>query len=142
MISLFDLIAFTVYIVSVSGLLIVVAKLKKKNANQSSSLLQAALEKQTLLSMLEHAMDQKESNEIEKSDGFLKFVSDSRDWAFQYIEEVQAALETFKSKVDLDLKYITKYGQLIEHPLQDSINKIAEAYTELQSVLPQDKDQV
>jgi hypothetical protein len=114
----------------------------RKRAALATAVAILSLEKESLLSMLEKEMKKKEDNSIEKTDGFLKFVSDSRDWAFKYIEEVQAALESFKSAVDLDIKYIVKYGQLIDHPLQDSINKIAGAYTELQKVLPQDKDQV
>jgi hypothetical protein len=31
------------------------------------------------------------------NDGFLKFVSQSRDWAFSYIEEAQKAIEGFQS---------------------------------------------
>lgn len=142
MISVVDLIAFSIYLVS--GLILIISnvKLRSKKTSLATKLLQTELEKQTILSMLEKTLDEKESNDIEKTEGFLKFVSDSRDWAFNYIEEVQAALNKFTKDVDADLKYILKYGQLIEHPLQDSITRIAVAYEELQKLLPQDKDQV
>ena len=108
----------------------------------ANDLLRQTLEKAAVMSQLEKALDMKDSESVEQTDGFLKFISESRDWAFQYIEEVQDGLDQFKSKVDLDIKYILKYGQLIDHPLQESINRIAEAYEELQDLLPTDKDQV
>lgn len=137
-----DLIAFIIFGVIVATLAIIVIRLNNHRRKLANSVLQLTLEKMTVLKLLESSLSEQESKTVEQTDGFLKFVSDSRDWAFQYIEEVQAGLIEFHKKVDLDIKYIAKYGQLIEHPLQESINRITEAYMELEKLLPTDQDQV
>ena len=41
--------------------------------------------------VLKSALDSRESKDVEKTEGFLNFVTQSRDWAFEYIEnEVEA----------------------------------------------------
>ena len=42
----------------------------------------------------------READSIENSDGFVKFVSKSRDWAFEYIETVQKDLFDLKQLFD------------------------------------------
>jgi hypothetical protein len=37
---------------------------------------------------------------LETNDDFIKFVSDSRDWAFNYIEDVQQAIQELKTSVE------------------------------------------
>lgn len=137
-----ELIIYIVFSVIVSALIIDNVRVRTIKKRTASLYAQAVLDRMSALKVLEDTLEDKQDRDIEKTDGFLKFVSESREWAFQYIEEVQAGLESFKKKVDLDIKYILKYGQLIDHPLQDSINRIAEAYEELQDLLPTDKDQV
>ena len=39
------------------------------------------------------------------NESFIKFLSDSRDWAFQYIEEVQTGLRSFIEEVEPDIIY-------------------------------------
>ena len=41
----------------------------------------------------------KEDQDIHK-ENFIKFLSDSRDWAFEYIEDVQTQLETFVRDIE------------------------------------------
>jgi hypothetical protein len=139
---IFDLIALSILTLMIAFLLITNFKTRSSNKRLSISVLQLTLDKSSLLKHIEKISEESQSNNIEQTEGFLKFVSQSRDWAFDYIEEVQAGLINFSNKVDVDIKYILKYGTLIEHPLQESINRIAEAYTELEKLLPQDKDQV
>lgn len=137
-----DLAMFIILSSIIAILISYVLVLRHGRRRLANDLLRITLEKAAVISQLDKALDIRDSESVEQTDGFLKFVSESRDWAFQYIEEVQAGLDEFKSKVDLDIKYILKYGQLIEHPLQESINRIAEAYEELQKLLPTDKDRV
>ena len=60
-------------------------------------MIQFALDKAMLLEHIEK--NSGKANSIEQSEGFLKFVSDSRDWAFKYIEDVQGAIVEFNSAV-------------------------------------------
>jgi hypothetical protein len=50
----------------------------------------------------------KNDNEIHQ-ENFIKFLSDSRDWAFNYIEEVQKGLESFMLSVEPELINFNEY---------------------------------
>ena len=80
-----------------------------------------------------------ENAKLEQTDGFLKFVSDSRDWAFQYIEEVQAALSEFDKELAPDLKWANTFGQVGGETAHTNVLKrISEAYDKLKEVLPKE----
>ena len=51
----------------------------------------------------------KNDSDIHK-ENFIKFLSDSRDWAFTYIEDVQKALDKFITDVEPEIIYFEKYG--------------------------------
>lgn len=72
---------------------------------------------------------------------FLKFVSDSREWAFEYIEEVQLALNNFKEKVEPQIEYFDKYGEILSNQRADYqlLKIISDAYKELIVILPESK---
>ena len=71
---------------------------------------------------------------VEGSEGFLKFVTQSRDWAFEYIESVQSALTDFVETVGPTMEYYDKFGRINETP---SMNTVFEAYIKLIKILPE-----
>jgi hypothetical protein len=76
-------------------------------------------------------------------ENFLKFLSDSRDWAFNYIEEVQAGLNKFVSDIEPEINYFREYGDLMAmQPNYYSLKKITEAYEELKNLLPKEEEEV
>jgi len=80
-----------------------------------------------------------ENAKLEQTDGFLKFVSDSRDWAFQYIEEVQTALSEFDNAVTPPIEWANSFGQVLgENAHTNALKKISEAYDKLKEVLPKE----
>lgn len=96
--------------------------------------LRAALLEQGVKKALENAPT------VENSEGFLRFVSESRDWAFQYIEEVQSALQDFTSDIEPEISYFKEYGDITSmSPNYYSMKKIAAAYDKLKEVLPEEK---
>jgi heme/copper-type cytochrome/quinol oxidase subunit 2 len=60
------------------------------------------IEKLSLLYKIDNLMNAEDSQKIESTQGFIKFVSESRDWAFDYIEKVQAAIEELRIAIDSD----------------------------------------
>ncbi len=73
------------------------------------------------------------------SEAFLKFVSDSRDWAYQYIDEVQASLNKFITDVEPEINYFKEYGDIgAMSPNYHSMKKISNSYDELKKLLPDD----
>lgn len=94
--------------------------------------LRAALLEQGVKKALENAPA------IENSEGFIRFISESRDWAFQYIEEVQAALQDFTAEIEPEIAYFKEYGDIASmSPNYYSMKKIAAAYDKLKTILPE-----
>lgn len=133
-----DLIIHIASTVAITALIFECLRLRKKRRQTFDMLIQANIDKTIILEKLAQEMDARVSESVEQTDGFLKFVSESRDWAFKYIEEVQQALEEFDKKVSPVLEYATTYGTVVESHLSPSINTIADAYKELHKILPKE----
>jgi hypothetical protein len=96
------------------------------------------------LLMLQEAQQEQNKTDKEKSnEDFLKFVSDSRDWAYQYIEDVQESLNKFIIDIEPEIAYFDEYGIVgSAFPHYHSMKKISEAYKELKKLLPEDYDRI
>jgi hypothetical protein len=90
--------------------------------------------------MLQGQIEQVSKTEKEQSnEDFLKFISDSRDWAYEYIDEVQAALSKFITDIEPQVLFFDQYGDLMSaEPNYNSMKKISGAYKELKKLLPDD----
>jgi len=76
---------------------------------------------------------------IENTEGFLRFISESRDWAFKYIENVQFVLNKFIKDIEPEINYFKEYGDLGSMaPNYYSMKKITGEYEELKKLLPED----
>jgi hypothetical protein len=77
-------------------------------------------------------------NEIHK-ENFIKFLSDSRDWAYLYIEDVQKGLTSFVNEIEPEIAYFDEYGLVGEaYPHYHSMKKISHAYKDLKKLLPEE----
>ncbi len=86
------------------------------------------------------SMDTVSDQEVHK-ENFIKFLSDSRDWAFSYIEEVQAELKKFIEEIEPEINYFNEYGDVTSmQPNYYSLKKISEAYYQLARLLPKEED--
>lgn len=84
----------------------------------------------------------KNDSDIHK-ENFIKFLSDSRDWAFEYIEEVQTGLTKFISDIEPEINYFKEYGDIASmQPNYYSLKKITDAYDELTKLLPKEEGEV
>jgi hypothetical protein len=81
------------------------------------------------------------SEENIHKENFIKFLSESRDWAYQYIEDVQNSLESFVNAVDSDIKHFDTYGDTLSmvRPDYQAMKNISYAYKELKHLLPEEK---
>ena len=136
-----DFIIFALIVLVVVALLISVVRLRLKNRKLAIELLQATLDQNILLTKLAEELKKKEEVSVEKTDGFLKFISESRDLAFEYIEAMQEALVKFKDRVGPEIEYMLTYGTATGDNLQStSFLKIEKAYKELiKETLPTEK---
>lgn len=91
-------------------------RLRSKNTKLVESIVKLTLDKVTLQKQLseEAAMTPTEA------EGFIKFLSESRQWAFDYIEDVQASIQNLKASMD-----------------SDDADKIDQAYKNLITFLPE-----
>ena len=81
-----------------------------------------------------------DSDDSIHKENFIKFLSDSRLWAFEYIESVQKGLTKFVNDVDADISYFDEYGEALSmsRPDYPSMKNISIAYKELKTLLPED----
>lgn len=74
-------------------------------------------------------------------ENFIKFLSDSRDWAYQYIEDVQNAISNFVDEVEPTIEYFDKYGMIVEgSPHHESMKTISNSFKKLKTILPKDSN--
>jgi hypothetical protein len=134
-----DLIIFGALSLLIIILLWNTLRLRLKLKRLSATFLQEALDRSIIIENLNKELDKRNPNSVEQTEGFLKFISESRDWAFEYIEEVQEALTKFKDKVEPKLKYANTYGTATGQTAHlNVIEEITLAYLELKKVMPED----
>jgi hypothetical protein len=140
-----ELVAFSIFIVVFFAIMAHNLFLIRKKRKLISVIIQLETDKDILMKKLAEALAAKESaTNVEQTEGFLKFISESRDWAFKYIEDVQAAISKFGAKAQPELIYLDRYGTTIGLSMVKSVETISEAYRELLKVMPEasdDKDQ-
>ena len=87
----------------------------------------------------------KKTEKDQANEDFLKFISDSRDWAYQYIEEVQSGLKSFIDEVQPQIDYYDHYGAAVDGmvaPHDFALKKISSEFKKLKSLLPEDDDKL
>lgn len=108
-----------------------------KLSSITADLLKANIDKTIIAEKLLDASARNLMNSNPSSEAFLKFVSDSRDWAYQYIEDVQACLNSFITDIEPEIAYFDEYGIASSaYPHYHSMKKISSAYKELKKLLP------
>jgi hypothetical protein len=92
-----------------------------------------------LRDLLEQLSDLPSKDEKEEmNESFLKFVSDSRDWAFKYIEDVQNGLNKFVSEVEPHINHFDNYGEALWTPLSPVMKDISKSFKDLKTLLPEE----
>lgn len=134
-----DLIIFSIFIVSFCSLAFYSINLKVKNITLTKKNLQLAIDRNIFADKLLEEIRISETKSVENTDGFLKFVSQSRDWAFDYIENVQKTIGLFISDIEPEIAYFDEYGVVGDaYPHYHSMKKISAAYKELKKLIPDD----
>ena len=74
------------------------------------------------------------------TENFIKFLSDSRDWAFEYIENVQSGIEKFMIEVSPQINFYDKQSKTENENVSISnftLKKISKEIEELKKFLPE-----
>ncbi len=123
---------FGIFIVFIIFFFIIAAdgvRLRFKNYKLDKEVQQSILNYIILSEKMEEVIKKQDSKNIEETDGFLKFVTESREWAFQYIEDVQKTivnLQDIAAKLDLPPK-----SYVLTEELEDLRKAIADVLKQL-----------
>jgi hypothetical protein len=134
---MFEMSVFILFIAMFIYLLIANVKIRLKNKTLALTILQERIDKNIIIDKISKDLDK--TKPIEQTDGFLKFISESRDLAFSYIEEAQTGISKFVKGIQPEMEYFNKFGSISEgQPLHESMVKISKEYEELKKLLPAD----
>ena len=138
-----DFFAFFIFIALFFVLVVRNIMLSLKVSSITKSLLQSEVDKNILAEKLFESSARNLMQKDESSEAFLKFVSDSRDWAYQYIEGVQSSLDSFITDVEPEIAYFDEYGIASSaYPHYHSMKKILESYNELKKLMPEESEKI
>ena len=98
---MFELIMLALALMIISLLTIEIVGVKIKLRRVSGALLQSEINREAVEKRLLELLANTDSSNVEQTEGFLKFVSESRDDAFSYIEAVQQTLAPLRKAVEL-----------------------------------------
>jgi hypothetical protein len=136
-----------ILLVSIITLLIAFGVTYSRMLHKNASMKKEAARLLVNIVVLEEYINTIEENKLQSDESvhkenFIKFLSDSRDWAFQYIEEFQAGLDEFVSSIEPEINYFKEYGDLMSmSPNYYSLKKIVDEYDKLKKLLPNQEEQ-
>jgi cell division protein FtsX len=126
----FTFAAFVVYLVVAGVLTLTVMVLLIKLVRLGRANAQLKVDVNVYLQELQKVLDAKDSTSIEETEGFIKFVSDSREKAFEYISNVQEAIEEYRKIADV--------VPLSHDMTVEQAEKLSKAYDNLMDFLPKE----
>lgn len=110
-----------------------------QNKKLNAKVLQAQLNLEIASKFFVEEAKDKENNEDQAKEDFIKFLSESRDWSYEYIEEAQQKINKFVNEIEPEIQYFDEYGVVgSAWPHYYSMKKISAAYKELKTLLPDD----
>ena len=137
-----NLAAFVLFLLFFVVLVIQVFRLRITNKSLFTLAAQAEIDKKALLVAIERLQAEKDQKPVEQTDGFLRFISESRDAAFTYIEEVQDAISSFDEKVGPVIQQYRETGKVKGIKVSDLVKDLTESYDKLMEAMPQEKKDV
>jgi hypothetical protein len=136
--DILGLVIFISLIVFTSSLLIVASKLYVENKNNKAIVEQLTIDKEYLKLELSAALADIENRKLENDESFVRFLSTSREWAYGYIEKVQAEMLKFDKEVSPILDWNEKFGDVAgETTGSKGVSSIAKAYKDLKELMPE-----
>ena len=98
---MFELIMLALALILTSLLTVEIVGVKIKLRRITAALLQSEINRDVIEKRLLELLANTDSSNVEQTEGFLKFVSESRDAAFKYIEVVQESLKPLEEAIGL-----------------------------------------
>lgn len=95
-----EIIIGSIAVVIIFALLVVNVVLRIKTSKIVAEKMQEAINTEVLMLELNKIKEELDTLKLQETDGFVKFLSESREWAFNYIDDVQASIAMMKDAMD------------------------------------------
>lgn len=139
-----DLIVYLFLILVIFYLVLANLKTKKKFAKAVATLFQLYIDKNIADNLAKEKLEKlsvEEENNKTSQEDFVVFLTQSREWAFEYIEQVQDAIQEFKGSAGPSIDYFKEYGAAMNLPTDQLFHQIIPAYDKLIGMLPEDNEE-
>jgi hypothetical protein len=123
-----DFLMFLIVSTFFAGLLTITALLFIRYRNTEKKLRQMTIDAGIISVEFQKLLSEKQSKPLDETQGFVKFISESRDWAFTYIEDVQTAIDQYRKIADV--------VPISKDMTVEQAEKLSEAYDKLIDFLP------
>jgi hypothetical protein len=135
MVKTFDFIIFAASLLLFSIVLFELFRSKQKNKAATMLVAQMIIDQKILENKIIELDKVVHSQEKEH---FLKFLNESRDAAFQYIELVQKTILDFIESVSPGIEYFNEYGAAFPTPYDKQLNNMSIELEKLKKLLPEE----
>lgn len=137
-ITIIEFTVFAIALVIFVALVITNIHTRLQNNKLKASLTQESIDRAIVMQEMQKLMAEIDTKNSNQNDGFLKFVSESREAAFKYIEEVQSAINEFDNKVGPVVKHYKETGKVLERRPSQLVRELTEAYDKLMASMPKE----
>ena len=117
--------------------------LKFQYADALNKMLQMQLDATTTNSFLLDKLKDKDKEESVKTDvqeGFINFLNQSRESAFEYIENVQSTLSNVVTNLSPIVEFHDKYGAIFDTDTRNQMQVVSNSFLELKKLIPDEVD--
>jgi hypothetical protein len=117
--------------------------LKFQYADALNKILQMQLDATTTNAFLLDKLKDKDKEDSVKTDvqeGFINFLNQSRESAFEYIENVQSTLGNVVTDLSPIVEFHDKYGAIFDTDTRNQMQVVSNSFRELKKLIPEDVD--
>jgi mannitol-specific phosphotransferase system IIBC component len=129
---------FSVALLVFIALIVANISTRLQNNKLKANLTQEVIDRTIVMEEMRKLVAEIDNKNSNQNDGFLKFVSDSREAAFKYIEEVQEAINEFDQKVGPVVKHYKQTGKILERKPSELVRELTSAYDKLMASMPKE----
>ena len=137
--DILEIVFFSIFILVFSLLSVDNIKTRLQNKKLKANLSQETIDRLIVMKKMQELMAELDGKSSNQNDGFLKFVSESRSAAFQYIEEVQAAISEFDSRLGPVVKHYKETGKILHTKPSELVKELSSAYDKLMNSMPKEE---
>ena len=117
--------------------------LKFQYADALNKILQMQLDATTTNAFLLDKLKDKDKEDSVKTDvqeGFINFLNQSRESAFEYIENVQSTLGNVVTDLSPIVEFHDKYGAIFDTDTRNQMQVVSHSFRELKKLIPEEVD--